>query len=165
MDSLSGLRQQMQYRLWTLFVAIFLVALATIVIKQYLMAPSQIESQYELVDGSSLGGQFLDITKVDRLYIRYGKFTDSGVEIERITNGTQKWLVFAAPLGVSHSQYIHTVSATIDNGVISLFSKGSLGGHFLERRDLKTGKLLERTARNPQTDARNQLLEELKNAG
>ena len=83
----------MQYRLWTLFVAIFLVALATIVIKQYLMAPSQIESQYELVDGSSLGG------------------------------------------------------------------------HFLERRDLKTGKLLERTARNPQTDARNQLLEELKNAG
>lgn len=98
-------------------------------------------------DGSHIRGEFIDLGDNDWLLLRYMPIVDSGVEIERVTDGEVVWRVHADGLGVAHSRYKHDIRAEVEDGQLILNSYGS-AGTFMERRDLVTGALLERSADN-----------------
>lgn len=94
-------------------------------------------------DGSYIQGEFIDLGENDRLLLRYICCADSGVGIERVTDGTVVWRVHAASLGVAHNEYQHDIRAAIEDSQLVFTSYGS-AGTFSERRDLATGELIER---------------------
>jgi hypothetical protein len=98
----------------------------------------------QTIDRSFSSGMCIDLGKADRLRIRYGSISDSGVKLERVTNGNTAWRVYAKPLGVAHPQYRHAVHVRIDGSEINIDSRAS-GGNFHERRRLDTGELIKRT--------------------
>jgi hypothetical protein len=102
----------------------------------------------EKVDGDFLKGEFFDLkgNRNDRLYLRYGPISDSGVEIERIKDGKLLWRVHLPPLMVSHSKYSHRIHTRIRDGKLLLTSLGM--GMVFESRDLRTGQLILRKIDN-----------------
>lgn len=104
------------------------------------------KSVFPKVDGIFTKGEFIDLSdpKGERLYIRYGPISDSGVELERI-NGAGKviWLYQVAPLGVSHSKYRHEVWTRIEGKKIWVTSIGAKTIN--EVIDLETGKQASRS--------------------
>jgi hypothetical protein len=102
----------------------------------------------EKVDGDFLKGEFFDLNgnRNDRLHLRYGPISDSGVEIERIKGGKLLWRVHLPPLMVSHSKYSHRIHTRIRDGKLLLTSLGM--GMVFESRDLRTGQLILRKIDN-----------------
>jgi len=102
----------------------------------------------DTVDGDFLKGEFFDLdgNRNDRLYLRYGPISDSGVEIERIKDGKLLWRVHMQYLGVDHSKYSHSIHTRIREGKVMITSKGA--GMVFEKRDLRTGQLLLRKIGN-----------------
>ena len=112
---------------------------------------------FPTVEGPFTKGDFIDLGKADRLYIRYQSISDSGIELERITDGKIVWRVQSEPLGVAHSKYGHEVVVCIDGSMMNIVDRNIFGGSFCERRRLDTGELIERTERSrlPQRTSRN----------
>ena len=80
----------------------------------------------------------------DLLVFRHHPGTDSGVEVERVTNGRIKWVIFANRFGVmEHSQYDHSASISINGNSFQIDSHGS-AGDFREIRQLHDGSLISR---------------------
>ena len=104
------------------------------------------KSWFPNVDGIFTKGEFIDLsaTKGERLYIRYGPISDSGVELERV-NGAGKvlWRYQVAPLGVSHSKYNHNVWTRIEGKKIQVTSVGAKT--ITETIDLETGAKVSRS--------------------
>ena len=100
---------------------------------------------FDRVDGVFTKGEFIDINAdgTDRLYVRYGPISDSGVELERTTNNAVTWRVHVQPLGVAHSKYRHEVHVRIEGEEVRVTSFGAK--QIFEVRTLKTGKLISRT--------------------
>lgn len=108
-------------------------------------ATDSIEKQwFPHVDGIFTKGEFIDLNTnaTERLYIRYGPISDSGVELERTTNNVVVWRAHVQPLGVSHSKYRHEVQVRIENDKITVRSSGAR--EIFEVHALKTGALVSR---------------------
>lgn len=77
----------------------------------------------------------------------FSPISDSGAELmafETKPGGwTELWRTRADPLGVGHEKYEHRIGLGTENGALVVASLGS-SGSFVERRDLKTGKVLSR---------------------
>jgi hypothetical protein len=117
------------------FVIALLVASATTV--------SAEKSRFPKVDGSLIVGKFLDIDDGGRVFIRFGRFSDSGAEITRESkDGAIMWHFFVKPLMVAHSSYRHEVSAYQKDGKLYVTSEGFKT--IKEEIDLATGKQLSR---------------------
>jgi outer membrane protein assembly factor BamB len=76
----------------------------------------------------------------------YCGIADSGVQLVRVNAATGKaaWRARCNPLGVDHSKYRHTATATVEGGRLRVTSVGS-SGTFIEVLDMGTGKRLERS--------------------
>src|SRR4051812_28935366 len=85
------------------------------------------ESWFPHIDGIFAKAEYIDLktNATERLYIRYGPISDSGVELERTTNNVVVWRVHVRPLGVAHSKYRHDVRIRIDEGKIYVTSIGA----------------------------------------
>src|SRR3954454_16431956 len=85
------------------------------------------ERWFPHVDGIFTKGEFIDLNTntTERLYIRYGPISDSGVELERTTNNVFVWRVHVRPLGVIHSRYRHDVRVRIEGDKILVTSIGA----------------------------------------
>jgi hypothetical protein len=96
------------------------------------------------VDGTFTKGEFIDLNTnaTERLYIRYGPISDSGVGLERTTNNVVVWRAYVQPLGVEHSKYRHQVNVRIKDDKIMVMSIGERQIH--EVHSLKTGALISR---------------------
>jgi len=104
------------------------------------------ETWFPHADGSTTKGEFIDLNSKtkERLYIRYGPISDSGVELERAnSDGKIVWRTQVKPLGVKHSKYNHEVWIRIDDGKIQVTSIGSKT--IIEVIELETGKQLSRS--------------------
>ncbi|MDB6028289.1 MAG: hypothetical protein JWM68_4512 [Verrucomicrobiales bacterium] len=102
------------------------------------------ERWFPHVDGGFTKGEFIDLgtNTTERLYIRYGLISDSGVELERTTNNAVVWRAHVAPLGVIHSKYHHLVNVRIEDNKILVTSIGAK--QIFEIHALKTGALISR---------------------
>jgi len=113
------------------------------------------------VDGVFIKGEFLDLgtNGTERLYIRYGPISDSGVLLLRTTNEVVLWRAFVEPLDIAHSKYCHVVSIHIEDDKIFVTSVGGIdvgiedgwiyargypAKKIFEVRSLKTGALISR---------------------
>ena len=76
------------------------------------------------------------------LYYRWGPASDSGVELERRSDGTVVWRVHVQPLGVAHSKYSHRVRVRVEGDRVIVESIGARC--ILEVRDLATGRRISR---------------------
>jgi hypothetical protein len=108
------------------------------------------ESWFPNVDGIFTKGEFIDLNTnaTDRLYVRYGPISDSGVELERTTNNVVVWRVHVQPLGVMHSRYSHEVRIRIEDDKILVTSIGThpmmAVQQIFEVHSLKTGAFISR---------------------
>lgn len=102
------------------------------------------ETRFSKIDGIFAKAEYIELADSDKLYIKYSPISDSGIEFERVLSGQIIWRSYAAPLKVSHSKYKHEVWVRIGKKTFLVTSIGSYG-EFHEKRDLKTGKLIERT--------------------
>jgi hypothetical protein len=102
------------------------------------------ESWFPHIDGIFSKAEYIDLNTnaTERLYIRYGPISDSGVELERSRGDVVVWRVHVRPLGVVHSKYRHDVRIRIDDGKIQVTSIGAQ--QIFEVRDLKTGAFISR---------------------
>ena len=107
-------------------------------------------SWFPHIDGIFAKGEYIDLNTnaTEKLYIRYGPITDSGVELERTTNNVVVWRVHVQPLGVEHSKYRHQVNVRIEDDkivVISIGEQQDMGvRRTVEFHSLKTGELISR---------------------
>jgi hypothetical protein len=99
---------------------------------------------FKRIDGIFAKAEYIDLNtnSTERLYIRYGPISDSGVELERSTNSIVLWRVHVRPLGVDHSKYTHTVSVRIEDEKILVHNFGAR--QIFEVRDLRDGGLISR---------------------
>jgi hypothetical protein len=99
---------------------------------------------FDHVDGTFTKGEYIDLNTnaTERLYIRYGPISDSGVELERTTNNVVVWRTHVQPLGVSHSKYRHEVHVRIDGEKIVVTSSGAR--RIYEVHTLMTGEIISR---------------------
>lgn len=136
----------MQFRLGWLFFAVLCGALLSLYLTNYVFVPEAPKSDFEKIDGVFAVAEYIhvDAPANDRLYFRYHRYADMGVELERVANGKTKWLVHVEPLGVFHSKYKHAVRVTIKGDEIRVRSKGS-SGSFYERLNLSNGSSIQRT--------------------
>lgn len=136
----------MRFRLSSLFLIVFFGALISFYLANYVLIPEIPKSRFSSVDGFSIVEDFVDIDSKsgDRLYFRYGRHYDSGVEVERRKGERTIWLVFSENQQVEHSKYAHDVSLTVKGDVFDIRSIGSCGTVH-EQRNLKDGKLLSRS--------------------
>jgi hypothetical protein len=102
------------------------------------------DSWFPHVDGIFAKGEYIDLNTnaTERLYIRYGPISDSGVELERTTNSIVVWRVHVQPLGVSHSKYRQDVNVRIEDDRILVTSVGAK--QIFEVHLLRTGALVSR---------------------
>jgi len=107
-------------------------------------ADSVEEQWFSHVDGIFTKGEFIDLNTnaTERLYIRYGPISDSGVELEKTKNNLVVWRVHVRPLGVAHSKYRHDVRIRIEDEKILVTSIGAQ--QIFEVRALKTGAFISR---------------------
>ena len=103
------------------------------------------ESWFPHIDGVFSKAEYIDLNtnSTERLYIRYGPISDSGVELERATNNVVVWRTHVKPLGIAHSKYRHEVQVRIDDGKITVRTMGSWQ-QIVEIHSLKTGAFLSR---------------------
>ena len=136
----------MQYRLLWLFLITLVSAIAVACVSQYAPAPKLRESNLSVADGIVVVGEYIDLAREsnDKLYFRYCTFSDSGVELERQTNGKTRWIQHCEGLGVEHFGYQHQVSVVVDGDKVLVYSKGSAGLIF-EERDLANGNVKTRS--------------------
>ena len=99
---------------------------------------------FDHVDGTFTKGEYIDLNTnaTERLYIRYGPISDSGVELERTTNNVVVWRTHVQPLGVMHSKYRHEVNVRIDGEKIVVTSSGAR--RIYEVHSFKTGEIISR---------------------
>ena len=123
-------------------IALFLLILSLSVVCR--AADAIEESWYHCIDGWSCKAEYIDLNTnaTERLYIRYGPISDSGVELERTTNNVVVWRVHVQPLGVAHSKYDHEVRVRIRDDQIQVTSIGFR--EIYEVRSLKTGAFISR---------------------
>lgn len=95
------------------------------------------------------GGGLVDLPGGDLLAFRFGRISDSGVDLIRFDSmsGKAVWKVHCAPLGVDHSKYRHDAFVAVEGEKLRVTSKGSFGT-FVEILDMKTGRQLERTSKS-----------------
>jgi len=105
-----------RFRLTWLFLLVFLAALGSFYFANYVFVPEIRKSYFDEIDGVFARAEYIhvDSEKNDRLYFRYGRISDSGVELERVVNGEPRWIVFVDPLGVTHNAYHHEVFVSIE---------------------------------------------------
>ena len=135
-----------RFRLSWLFVVTLLAAIVLTYLSQYVLINPRPLSQFPEIDGVFAAAEYIDVdvNADDRLFVRYGRTSVSGVEVERVINGKTKWMIFADSLRVEHSKYNHEVFVSIEGNEFRINSRGS-SGNFHELRDLKSGKLIKRT--------------------
>lgn len=105
------------------------------------------ETWFEIVDGTLAKGEYLDLNVKtnDRLFVRYGPISDSGVELERVLDGKVLWRKHVEPLGVEHSKYRHEVFVSIDGLSPDTIRVISIGEKAIyESRSLTDGRQLSR---------------------
>jgi hypothetical protein len=93
-------------------------------------------------------GRLVDVPGDGLLCFRYCPISDSGVKLMRFEPRTGKklWTADCAPLGVSHSEYLHQAAVALDGQQVRVTSRAS-SGSFVELLDLQTGKRLGRQKR------------------
>jgi hypothetical protein len=109
--------------------------------------PVMEESWFKDVDGVFTKGEFIDLdTKTnERLYIRYGPISDSGVELERVLGNRVLWRAHVQPLGVEHSKYVQKVFVHIDPSEAGIVWVNSIGAQqIFEAHNLKNGAFISR---------------------
>ena len=103
-----------------LFIKLLLPALLIVSLSGCSRAAGRAEGAIEAswfpshIDGTFVKAEYIDLNtnNTERLYIRYGPISDSGVELEKSTNGFVLWRVHVQPLGISaHSSAIIEVRA------------------------------------------------------
>jgi len=107
--------------------------------------PNSVEKQwFGSVDGIFTKGEFIDLNTnaTERLYIRYGPISDSGIELERTANNVVVWRAHVQPLGIEHSKYRHEVRVRIEDDNILVTSIGA--EQIYEVHSLKTGAIISR---------------------
>jgi hypothetical protein len=107
------------------------------------------DSWFPHIDGHLSKAEYIDLNtnNTERLYIRYGPIWDSGVELEKTTNGAVLWRVHVQPVGgLSYSKYYNDVRVWIWDDQISVTSIGAKS--IFEVRSLKTGASISREVRN-----------------
>ncbi|MGO9204342.1 MAG: hypothetical protein ACLQM8_27805 [Limisphaerales bacterium] len=99
---------------------------------------------FACVDGIFTKGEFIDLNTnaTERLYIRYGPISDSGVELERTADNVVFWRAHVQPLGVEQSKYRHEVRVRIQDDNILVTSIGA--EQIYEVHSLKTGAIISR---------------------
>src|SRR5678815_804470 len=125
-------------------VALILLLLATTCVSHAGDTNTVEETWFPHIDGIFSKAEYIDLTTnaTERLYIRYGPISDSGVELERTRGAVVAWRVHVRPLGGEHSKYRHDVRIRIDDGKIYVTSVGAQ--QIFEVRDLKTGAFISR---------------------
>lgn len=80
-----------------------------------------------------------------RLYYRYLVDSDSGVELERVSDGAVVWRVHVEPMNIvaGWSGYRNNVDVRIDGARVVVEVRGA-GGRLVEVRDLVTGRQISR---------------------
>lgn len=127
------------------------------------------ESWFPRVNGADVKAEYIDLNtnNTEKLYIRYSPLTDSGVELEKVTNNVVLWRVHVQPIipfeQQLHSKYCHEVDVFRDGDQIRVisaagFSVGKTGNAIYangkdakqvwEVRSLKTGELISRKIYN-----------------
>src|ERR1039457_1688063 len=94
------------------------LVLLTLTLCGHSHAADSVEKQwFGSVDGIFTKGEFIDLNTnvTERLYIRYGPISDSGVELERTANNVVVWRAHVQPLGVEQSKYRHEVRVRIED--------------------------------------------------
>ncbi|MES2594791.1 MAG: hypothetical protein V4662_05630 [Verrucomicrobiota bacterium] len=93
----------------------------------------------------------LNLKGDEKLMVRYGHYSDSGVELELVRGATILWRKHVQRLGVPHSAYQHNVTATLDPQDSSIVRIQSVGFRTIEEsRSLKDGRLISRVVRDNQ---------------
>jgi hypothetical protein len=108
-------------------------------------AADSVEKQwFGSVDGVFTKGEFIDLNTnaTERLYIRYGPISDSGVELERTADNVVVWRAHVQPLGVEHSKYRHEVRVRIEDDKVLVTSIGA--EQIYEVHSVKTGAIISR---------------------
>jgi hypothetical protein len=107
------------------------------------------DSWFPHVDGIFVKGEYIDLNtnNTERLYIRYGPISDSGVELEKTTNSIVLWRVHVKPVGdLEYSKYHNDVRVRIWDNQIWVTSTGAK--QIFEVRSLKTGAFISRKVTN-----------------
>lgn len=105
------------------------------------------ETWFEFIDGTGARAEYIDLNLKthDRLFIRYGPMSDSGVELERVIDGKVLWRKHVEPLGVEHSKYRHEVHVSIDRLTPDTIRVTSIGKSIIyEARALSDGRKISR---------------------
>jgi len=123
------------------------------------------KSWFDGVDGKFVKAEYIDLNKnnTERLYLRYCPLTDSGVELEKVTNNVVIWRVHVQPIipleQQNHSKYCHEIkffrvedqitvirAAGFSVGKMgdAIFAEGKDAKQVFEVRSLKTGELISR---------------------
>jgi outer membrane protein assembly factor BamB len=85
------------------------------------------------------GADFAELPGGDLIVANYGAISDSGVDVVRLRgDGSVMWHASAAPLMVSHSEYLHLAYIEVRGNHLFVISEGSSGA-FLERMSIATG--------------------------
>lgn len=102
------------------------------------------KQEYEPVDGIFTKGEFIDlnIKGTERLYIRYGPISDSGVKLERTKNNVVVWRAYVMRFGGGIQAYHQVVHVRIEKDKILVTIIGFQ--RISEVRALKTGALISR---------------------
>lgn len=110
-----------------------------------------VSERFPRADGIFVRAEYVDLSTSLRVNLRYSPIADVGVEIEMLRSGRHLWNAYVEGLGTAHSAYEHSVECLLDNGDLVIRSKGS-SGEVIERRNLRTGKLIDRVA-SPRGDS------------
>jgi hypothetical protein len=94
------------------------------------------------------GGGLVPLPGGDLLAFRFGRISDSGVDVIRLTPTTGKvaWEARCDRLGVTHSKYHHEARVVLEGDQLQVISRGS-GGTFVEFMDLRSGRQMDRARR------------------
>jgi hypothetical protein len=98
------------------------------------------------MDPELSGGEIRRLPNGDLVVFLYELIADSGISVMRLNpeSGKTLWSARCAPLGVSHSRYIHQVELAVTKDLVKVTSRGS-AGTFIEVLDLGSGRQLGRT--------------------
>lgn len=91
------------------------------------------------------GGDLLSLPDGQVLALLYCQIADSGVQVVRLDPATGKrvWAASCKGLGVTHSEYHHEATVSVEGDRVKVTSKGS-SGTFVETLDLGSGKQVKR---------------------
>jgi hypothetical protein len=91
------------------------------------------------------GGGLVAVPGGDMVAFLYGRISDSGVDVVRLSpsDGKVAWRTHCKGLGVPHSKYNHQATVAVEGGRLRVTSRAS-AGTFVELLDLRSGRQLER---------------------